>query len=186
MKTSLLRQKSKHFVDLLAKPFVLLKIHPNILSFLSLLSALLVFYSLYINNLPLTAVFILLNGLFDLMDGSVARALKVDSLKGKFIDRLIDKISDALIISAFIVFGLVNLNLGLFVLITVLIATIASANAEAVLNLKISDAFSMRAIRIIISFFLVLFNLITPLFWIMALISIYSLIERIYLAIKSK
>jgi len=154
METIIVRKITKPFFKLVSKPFIFFKINPNIISFLSLIAVVIFCFFLAERNFILASLMVLLSGLFDTIDGQVARELgKADDF-GKFLDRTLDKVNDSIIMSAFISLGLVNLNLGIYALVSMFLATNVSANMEAVLNLKISDAFSMRFLRII---FIVLF-----------------------------
>ena len=122
---------------------------------------------------------ILLSGFFDVIDGSVARATGKATDFGKFFDRLLDKINDSIITASFIILGLVDLRLGIYALITMMISTNVSANIEAVLKFKISDAVSLRFLRILVIVIFIPFQKFTIMFIILSIISTYSLIHRI-------
>jgi phosphatidylglycerophosphate synthase len=185
MKTQIIREKTRKIVDFVAKPFIWLKFGPNIISVLSIFAVIAFFPLLKNGHFYLAALMILLNGFFDVMDGAVARATGKSSAFGKFLDRTIDKISDAAILAAFMIYGFVNIEIGLYVLITVLIATNISANMEAVLNFKVSDAISLRLIRIIILTIFTAIQQFNIMFIILAVISTYSLIYRFAIACRS-
>ena len=182
MKTKFVRRKTRKFVNFISKPFIYFKFNPNLISVMSLF-AIVAFYPLLDKGYFIFAsLMILLNGLFDVIDGNVARARGKSSKFGQFLDRTIDKVSDSLILAAFMVYGLISIPLGLYTLITMFLATNVTANMEGVLNLKISDAVSMRFFRTLI----LIVGVAIGQFWIMfvklAIISSYSLFYRFGLA----
>jgi phosphatidylglycerophosphate synthase len=81
---------------IISKPF--LSLHPNIITYssvlLALLAALFFYYDLYVFSI----IFIALSFLFDAIDGYVARHMKKVSYFGAFIDGLADRIVEFLII----------------------------------------------------------------------------------------
>ena len=178
LKTSILREKTKKLVLLISKPFIYLGFTPNMVSFFSIVAVIALFPILENGYFYLAALMILFNGVLDLVDGAVARATRKSSIFGKFIDRTLDKVSDAAILVAFIVYGLVSLRLGLYTLVAMFLATNISANIEGVLKFKISDAVSMRFLRIIILVAFTAMQKFRTMFIILAIISTYSLIYR--------
>jgi phosphatidylglycerophosphate synthase len=178
LRTAPLRKKTRKVVSLISKPFVYLGFTPNMVSLLSVATVIAVFPLLQNGYFYLAALMILLNGVLDLVDGAVARATRKSSIFGKFLDRTIDKISDAAILAAFIVYGIVSLRLGVYALIAMFLATNISANIEGVLKFKISDAVSMRFLRIIILFAFTAAQKFRVMFIIIAIISTYSLLYR--------
>jgi len=83
------------FVELLVK----LRINPNFLSFLGLILSLFTAYLYKEGNLRLGGLFVLISGIFDAVDGEVARRMKKSSSKGALLDSTLDRISE------FILFG---------------------------------------------------------------------------------
>lgn len=184
METKIIRKITEPLFGLISKPLIFLKINQNFISFLSLAAAIAFCFFLARDNLIFASLMVLLSGLFDVLDGQVARGLGKASDFGKFLDRTLDKINDSIIMSAFIILGLVDLRLGIYALITMFLATNVSANVEAVLNIKISDAFSMRFLRIILIVIFVPFQSFNILFIILSIITTYSLADRILAAVK--
>jgi Phosphatidylglycerophosphate synthase len=75
------------------------KITPNQLSVISLLCAFLAGSFIYLSKynplyLIVSLIFIILNGLFDVLDGGLARYLKVEGDRGDFLDHVFDRYSD--------------------------------------------------------------------------------------------
>jgi phosphatidylglycerophosphate synthase len=178
VRTQIIREKTKRIVSFIAKPFIFLHFTPNMVSFLAIF-AVIGFFPLLKNGFYyLAALMIVLNGIFDVIDGAVARATGKGSRFGKFLDRTLDKVSDAAILAAYMLYGLIGIKLGLYTLITMFLATNVSANIEGVLNLKISDAVSLRFVRIIILVLLTALQQFWAMFVILAGISTYALVYR--------
>ena len=82
-------------------------INPNLLTWLALLFSVIAGGFFYLSN-PVTelqnyflffaAFFVFLNGLFDAIDGKVAKITEKTSIKGDFIDHAFDRFSDVLIL----------------------------------------------------------------------------------------
>ncbi|TFG15557.1 CDP-alcohol phosphatidyltransferase family protein [Candidatus Thorarchaeota archaeon] len=86
-------------VKALAKPFIRLNINPTVVTYISLLFAFLAALSLVLTQNPqLYAILIFLTGLFDGVDGAVARATGKSSDLGAFSDSVVDKVAEFLIL----------------------------------------------------------------------------------------
>lgn len=84
-----------------AKPFIDHNVHPNTVTYITLLFAFLAVLSLLLaQNQFLFGILIFLVGFFDGVDGAVARGTNTASKQGAFTDSVIDKLSEALIILA--------------------------------------------------------------------------------------
>lgn len=99
-----LRSKIKPLQNILAWPFIKLKINPNVVSLIGLLFALIGAYFITGQNWFLGFVFFLLAPLMDLIDGTVARALNKTSNFGNYFETMIDKFVDFVMFSSFILF----------------------------------------------------------------------------------
>lgn len=99
---SSLRNKIKPFQYILALPFIKLKIHPNNISLLGLLFAIVGAYFVYQENWLFALIFFLLAPLMDLIDGTVARATNTRSNWGNYFETMIDKFVDVLIYGSFV------------------------------------------------------------------------------------
>jgi archaetidylinositol phosphate synthase len=97
-----LRKHIKPLQELIALPFIKLKINPNHISFLGLIFAMIGAYFVYNANWLLALIFFLLAPLMDLIDGTVARKTKSSSNWGNYFETMIDKFVDVLIYGSFI------------------------------------------------------------------------------------
>ena len=86
-------------------------------------------------GLLLAAVAVFLSGLFDALDGKVARISSKASKRGDFLDHVIDRYSDAIILAAIALNMKSSWNLpvsfGLFAIIGVLLASYMGTQAQA-------------------------------------------------------
>ncbi len=84
-----------------ATPFIRKGVHPNTVTYLTLLFAFLSLVILILTTNPfLYGILVFLVGFFDGVDGAVARGTGKSSKKGAFTDSFVDKISEALILIA--------------------------------------------------------------------------------------
>jgi len=115
------------------------KISPTHLTVLGLIFAVasaLAFSSL-LGNVRLAGILFLVSGLFDLFDGPLARVSGKESDKGAFLDSIMDRLGESIIILAIIEGEHADPLLAGFVLMFSLLVSYARAKGEA-LNMKIS------------------------------------------------
>ena len=99
------RENIDPLISKIAKAFI--KINPNTLTWISLLFAFLAGLFFYLSDpnletynfyLYIAALFVFLNGLFDAIDGKVAKLANKACLKGDFLDHAIDRYADVFIL----------------------------------------------------------------------------------------
>ncbi len=96
-----LRKIFRSSVTKVATPFINRGVHPNTITYLTLLFAFVSFLILVTSHNQLVyGIFIFLVGFFDGVDGAVARGTGKASAKGAFTDSFVDKISEAIILLA--------------------------------------------------------------------------------------
>ena len=100
---SKLRGKIGLLQDVLAWPFVKLKVDPNVVSFLGLVLALIGAYFVTQEQWIPALIFFILAPLMDLIDGTVAKHLNKKSNFGNYFETMIDKAVDFVIIGSFVV-----------------------------------------------------------------------------------
>jgi len=81
--------------------------------------------------LLLAAIMVLVSGFFDALDGKVARISSKASKRGDFVDHVIDRYSDAIILGAIAVSFRCEVSFGLFAVIGVLLASYMGTQAQA-------------------------------------------------------
>jgi CDP-diacylglycerol--glycerol-3-phosphate 3-phosphatidyltransferase len=127
---------------------------------------------------------ILLSGLFDLLDGVIARKLGKVTVFGTFFDSVMDRYSDLLLLMAITVFYLKKENPSLIILASVVAigtALIPYVRAKAE-SLQISCHIGLmeRAERIILLALGALLNWMEPILWILAILTHFTVLHRIY------
>ena len=86
----------------------------------------------YFRMEPWGIVAVALNAFCDGMDGAVAREMKIQSLRGDFLDHAVDRYADIFIICGIFAGGLVPWPFGVFALTGVLMASYLGTQAQAV------------------------------------------------------
>jgi len=158
--------------------------HPNLFTLIGFFSTLLASL-LVIGGFWLLAGFaIILSGLFDLFDGVVARNVGKVTAFGGFLDSVLDRYSDLLLLLAFLIHYLKKGDSGLVILIsfvsigTALIPYIR-AKAEA-LQTPCSIGLMERAERIILLSLGTLFNWMIPILWVLVILTHFTVLHRIF------
>ena len=81
--------------------------------------------------LLLAAIAVLVSGVFDAVDGEVARISSKASKRGDFVDHVIDRYSDVIILGAIALSPYCPVSFGLFAVIGVLLASYMGTQAQA-------------------------------------------------------
>jgi archaetidylinositol phosphate synthase len=131
------RKRADFILDPAARAFI--KVNPNTISFISLILAGVagaLVYLAYDNLtgllLPLAAVTILVSGFLDALDGKIARLAGKSGRRGDFVDHVIDRYADVLMIGAVAVSSWCNPYLGMLAIIGVLLTSYMGTQAQAV------------------------------------------------------
>ncbi len=95
------RPKTKKLTALLAKPFVWLRVPPNVVSFLGIPLALCAAYFIYWQNYLPAFAFTALAILMDFIDGSVAEQLGKTTYFGNYFETMMDKYTEVIILASF-------------------------------------------------------------------------------------
>jgi CDP-diacylglycerol--glycerol-3-phosphate 3-phosphatidyltransferase len=127
---------------------------------------------------------IILSGLLDLFDGVLARELERVTCFGGFLDSVLDRYSDLLLLLAILIYYLKNENSALVILTSVVaIGTVlipyVRAKAES-LQVPCSVGLMERAERIILLSAGALFQWMVPILWILAILTHFTVFHRIY------
>ena len=126
------RPHVKVYMDPIVAIALRYRITPNVLTiaafFASAAAGILFFF-----RMELWAVLaVALNAFFDAMDGAVAREMKIQSLRGDFLDHAVDRYADIFIITGIIGGGNSGWLLGIFALTGVLMSSYIGTQAQAV------------------------------------------------------
>jgi archaetidylinositol phosphate synthase len=148
------RAKVAPYVARLARPFM--GWTPDQLSWLALECAIaaavlaaLVRWTTPLLFLPV-AVLIFLTGLFDVLDGAVARATGRTSIRGDFLDHVFDRYADIFIVLGIAVSGFANPILALLGLVSLLLTSYMGTQAQAVGQGRLYAGLLSRADRLVV------------------------------------
>lgn len=164
-------------------------INPNALTLFAVLIMAAAAWEVTRGEWEIAAVLVFLSGFIDVLDGTVAKSQKKATPFGAFVDRVGDRVADALIFSAIILAGVVQLWLGLVVLVLVLVGSYASACLEAATKTKIGEKLSMRAVRLLLLALALVSMPMSPAalecaFYIIGLLALVALAQRFCAARK--
>ncbi|MBI2957632.1 MAG: CDP-alcohol phosphatidyltransferase family protein [Chloroflexi bacterium] len=102
-KEAVLRRVSSVVLPPLVRAAVRLRVSPNVLTVVGLVTCLAAAALVGSGNLLLGGLVVLLAGLFDLLDGAVARASGMTSRFGALVDSVADRVSEAALLCALVV-----------------------------------------------------------------------------------
>jgi archaetidylinositol phosphate synthase len=147
------RRKGKFSKLLLPFTKLLQKTHlsPNGVTVLGFLVSLLIIPSLVIlANYTMATMIVLVAGFFDALDGAYARATGRVTELGGFVDSVLDRYSDAIIIVTVISVGLCNVVWGAVALVGSLLVSYSRARAEAYGVKHFLVGFAERPLRLLL------------------------------------
>jgi len=158
--------------------------NPNLFTLIGFLATLLASFLIIKATWFLAGLAIVLSGLFDLFDGVVARNLGKVTPFGGFLDSVIDRYSDLFLLLALLIYYLRKgdsnmVILTSFVSIGTAIIPYARARAEAA-QISCNAGLMERAERIILLSVGVLCQWMKPILWILAILTHFTVLERIY------
>jgi archaetidylinositol phosphate synthase len=133
------REKADPLLTMIAKRFV--KVNPDLLTWCALLFSVIAGVFFYFSNaaaepqnffLVIGVVFVFLNGLFDAVDGKVAKLTQKASAQGDFLDHVLDRYADVFIVGALALSSWCRPPIGLLALVGVLLTSYMGTQAQAV------------------------------------------------------
>jgi archaetidylinositol phosphate synthase len=152
------RKKADPIISYIAKHFI--KINPNVLSWLSILFAFIAGIFFYLSspdkellNLYLygAVIFIFFNGLFDAIDGKVAKLTKKASKRGDFLDHALDRFADVFIVGGLALSPWCRYpSIGLLALVGMLLTSYMGTQAQAVGHKRDYSGLLGRADRLVL------------------------------------
>lgn len=127
-----------------------------------------------------------LAGMFDMLDGSLARATAQSSKFGAFLDSTLDRYSESFTFLALVYYYLTNVKpigyepvLIFLILIGSLMVSYIRAKAEA-LNIECNAGMLQRPERVLLLIAGLVTGWLTPVLWIMAILTNFTAFQRIY------
>jgi CDP-diacylglycerol---glycerol-3-phosphate 3-phosphatidyltransferase len=187
-----LRPFALKIIEPLADIFIKHGVSPDTVSIASLICAFFAGISFYYSSTSrwlvlLAGILVILNSVFDALDGVIARKSNRATLKGDFLDHVIDRYSDTFIICSIFFAGYVHWKIGVAAIVGVLLTSYLGTQAQA-LNLgRYYGGLMGRADRLVVLTLAAFANSVYPasiaglciLGWALVLIAITSHITAI-------
>jgi CDP-diacylglycerol--glycerol-3-phosphate 3-phosphatidyltransferase len=169
-------------IVLIVRGLALSKIHPNVLTFIGLLINIVAAVLLGAGRFRAAGFVILGAGIFDMVDGRVARETNQVTRFGGFFDSVVDRYSDlALLMGLLVWYG--SINRPFYVVLTAIVMTGAvmvsytRARAEnAIPTCKVG--FMERPERVVLFIIGALFDRMAPVLWVIAVLANVTVIHR--------
>jgi phosphatidylglycerophosphate synthase len=144
--------------------------------------------SVLVSDLMTGGILVLTAGFFDMLDGAIARAKNMVSPYGAFLDSVLDRYADAVIMLAiswnmFSLGNTVGMLLALASLVGSFLVSYARARAEG-LGVSCSHGLMERPERIILIAAGAITGYIIPVLWVMTILTHYTVVQRIMHAQK--
>lgn len=158
------------------------RIHPNVLTFIGLVINAGAAVLLASGRFLAAGIVIIVAGLFDMVDGRVARETKQVTLFGGFFDSVVDRYSDLVLLMGLLVYY-ASINRNFYVVLTAVVMTgsvmvsYTRARAECVIP-KCKVGFMERPERTVLMILGALFNRMAPVLWVIAIIANITVIHR--------
>jgi CDP-diacylglycerol---glycerol-3-phosphate 3-phosphatidyltransferase len=158
------------------------RIHPNVLTFLGLVINIIAAFLFAKGNFRWAAVVVIGAGLFDMVDGRVARATDRVTQFGGFFDSVLDRYSDLALFMGLLVYY-ASINRFFYIVLTAIVMTgsvmvsYVRARAECTIP-KCKVGFLERPERVVLIIIGALFNRMAAVLWVIAVFSNLTVIHR--------
>lgn len=173
---------SNKLIRLIVRALALSKINPNVLTFLGLVINVIAAAFLAIGRFRTAGFVIIFAGLFDMVDGRVARATNQVTRFGGFFDSVLDRYSDlALFVGLLVYYG--SVNRPWYVVLTAIVMTASvmisytRTRAENIIP-ACKVGFLERPERIVLLIIGALFDRMAPVLWVIAVLGNLTVIHR--------
>jgi|SRR5579872_328256 len=180
--TRLIGLGANKVIRLIVRGLALSKIHPNVLTFLGLLINVAAAVYLAMGEFFWGGVIIIGAGLFDMVDGRVARETNQVTRFGGYFDSVLDRYSDlALLMGLLVYYG--NIGRPFYVVLTAIVMTgsvmvsYTRARAENTIP-SCKVGFMERPERVVLLIIGALFNRMAPVLWVIAVLANITVIHR--------
>jgi CDP-diacylglycerol--glycerol-3-phosphate 3-phosphatidyltransferase len=158
------------------------RIHPNVLTFLGLLINTWAAFLFAAGNFRWAGVVVILAGLFDMVDGRVARETNRVTRFGGFFDSVVDRYSDLALFMGLLVYY-ASINRFFYIVLTAIVMTgsvmvsYTRARAECTIP-KCKVGFLERPERVVLIIIGALFDRMAPVLWVIAVLSNLTVVHR--------
>src|ERR1051325_8904333 len=167
---------------LIVRGLALSKIHPNVLTFLGLVINIGAAALLAVGQFRWAGVVIIGAGLFDMVDGRVARETNRVTRFGGFFDSVLDRYSDlALLVGLLVWYG--SINREFYVVLTAIVMTgsvmVSYVRARAENSIPTCKVgFAERPERVVLFIIGALFDHMAPVLWVTAVLTNLTVVQR--------
>jgi CDP-diacylglycerol--glycerol-3-phosphate 3-phosphatidyltransferase len=169
-------------IRLFVRGLALSKINPNVLTFLGLVINMVAAAFLAVGSFRTAGCIIIFAGLFDMVDGRVARATNQVTRFGGFFDSVLDRYSDlALLVGLLVYYG--TINRASYVVLTAVVMTASvmisytRTRAENIIP-TCKVGFLERPERIVLFIIGALFDRMAPVLWVIAVLGNLTVVHR--------
>src|ERR1700756_1142590 len=169
-------------IQLIVRGLALSRIHPNVLTFLGLVINIGAAFLLAVGQFRWAGVVIIGAGLFDMVDGRVARETNRVTRFGGFFDSVLDRYSDLALLMGLLVYY-ASINRFFYVVLTAIVMTgsvmvsYTRARAENTIP-KCKVGFLERPERVVLLLIGALTDRMAPVLWVIAVLSNVTVISR--------
>lgn len=169
-------------IDRIVRWLALSKIHPDVLTFIGLVINIWAAWLLARGNFRWAGVVVICAGLFDMVDGRVARATRQVTRFGGFFDSVVDRYSDLALYMGLLVYY-ASINRFFYIVLTAVVMTgsvmvsYTRARAENTIP-RCKVGFLERPERIVLIIIGALFGRMAAVLWVIAVLSNLTVIHR--------
>ncbi len=169
-------------IRLIVKALAISRVNPNVLTFLGLVINVVAAVYLAFGRFRVAACIIIFAGLFDMVDGRVARETDRVTRFGAFFDSVLDRYSDlALLIGLLVYYGTINRPFYVVMTAIVMMASVlisyARTRAENIIP-TCKVGFLERPERVVLIIIGALFDKMAPVLWVNAVLGNLTVIHR--------
>jgi CDP-diacylglycerol--glycerol-3-phosphate 3-phosphatidyltransferase len=178
----------KSILDRIVRGLSYLGINPNVITFVGFLITLPAAWFLARGDFFAAGWVIILSGLFDMLDGRVARITNSVTRFGAFFDSVLDRYSDMAFFIGLMVYyskshRMAYMALAGVAMMGAVLTSYARARAECLIPLC-KVGFLERPERLVLLIIGTLFNRMAPVLWVIAILSNLTVIHRIFFTWK--
>lgn len=173
---------ANRIIKLIVRGLALSKINPNVLTFFGLVINIVAAWFLATGRFRTAGLVIIFAGLFDMVDGRVARATNQVTRFGGFFDSVLDRYSDlALLVGLLVYYG--TINRPAYVVLTALVMTASvmisytRTRAENIIP-TCKVGFMERPERVVLLIIGALFLRMAPVLWVIAVLGNLTVVHR--------
>lgn len=174
----------KFILSLIVRGLTFFHVNPNVLTFTGVVISFWAAWNFGFGHFFRGGLIVILAGLFDMLDGEVARVSRTATRFGAFYDSVIDRYSDIILLQGLMVWYARQQMLGYVVLVGVvfmgaIMTSYSRARAESLIA-TCKVGFMERPERIVLLIIGALSNRMEAVLWVLAVLGNWTVIARIY------